>query len=230
MSTFFLQNRKYNVQFGKSQKGNQAAISPGFSGGFRKCSKLKAKLKVKDGAQPALKKKRNVPFSALEQINKELERLEQAGILSKTDFSEWAARTVHIKNKTNQIRIFADFSTGLNDALQDHHYPLPSPEEIFNKLNIKNMQNLRGPLNEHLKKNKPWLWTPECQESFEKIKKTLTSDMSLTHYDPTLNIIVASDESSYGISVCILHKLPDGSQKAVAHASRSLQPAEKQYS
>ena len=39
------------------------------------------------------------------------------------------------KQKSNQTRICADFSTGLNDALQDHHYPLPSPEEIFNKLN-----------------------------------------------------------------------------------------------
>ena len=105
------------------------------------------------------------------------------------------------------------------------------------------MQNLRGPLNELLKKDKPWLWTPECQESFEKIKKTaecqeslekikktLISDLSLTHYDPTLDIIVASDTSSYGIGACILHKLSDGSRKAVAHASRSLLPAEKQYS
>ena len=29
----------------------------------------------------------------------------------------------------------ADFSTGLNDVSLDHHYPLPSHEEIFNKLN-----------------------------------------------------------------------------------------------
>ena len=113
----------------------------------------------------------------------------------------------------------------------------------FNKLNIKNMQNLRGPLNELLKKDKPSLWiseyqesfkkikkTPECQDSLEKIKKTLTSDVSLTHYDPTLDIIVASDASSYGIGACILHKLPDGSRKAVAYASRYLLPAEKQYS
>ena len=92
---------------------------------------------------------------------------------------------VHVKKKSNQIRICADFSTGLNDAFQDHHYPLPSTEEIFNKLNIKNMQNFRGPLNELLKKDKPWLWTPECQESFEKIKKTLNSNLSLTHYDPS---------------------------------------------
>ena len=97
---------------------------------------------MKNGAQPVFKKKRNVPFATLEQINKELDRLEQPGILSKTDFSEWA---VHVK-KSNQIRICADFYIGLNDALKDHHYPLPSPEEIFNKLNIKNMRNLRGPL------------------------------------------------------------------------------------
>ena len=92
------------------------------------------------------------------------------------------------------------------------------------------MQNLRGPLNELLKKDKPWLWTPECQKSFEKIKKALTSDLSLTHYDPSLDIIVTSDASSYGIGACNLHKLPDGSQKAMAHTSRSLLPGEKQYS
>ena len=175
--------------------------------------------------------------------HKELDRHEQAGILSKTDFSEWAAPTVHVKKKSNQIRICADFSTELNDALQDHHYHLPSTEENFNELNIKNMQNLREPHNEFFKKDKPWLWTPECQESFEKIKKTpecqesfekikktLTSDLSLTHYDPTLDIIVASDASSYGIDACILHELPDGSRKTVAQASRSLLPAEKPYS
>ena len=42
---------------------------------------------------------------------------------------------VHVKKKSNQIRICVDFSTGLNDALQNHQYPQPSPEEIFNKLN-----------------------------------------------------------------------------------------------
>ena len=133
------------------------------------------------------------------------------------------------KKKKKKNRICADFSTGLNDALQVHHYPLPSPEEIFNRLNIKNMKNIRGPLKELLKKDKPWLWTHECLESFEKIKKALTSDLSLTHYNPALDIIVASDASAYGIGACIVHKPPDGSRKAVTHASRSLLPAEKQY-
>ena len=131
---------------------------------------------------------------------------------------------------------------------------MPTPDNVqalqsflglanFSQGFIKNMENLRGPFNELLKMDKPWLYTPKCQESFEKIEKTpeyqesykkvkksLTSDLSLTNYDPTLDIIVATDASSYGISACILHKLPDFSRKAVAHASISLLPAEKQYS
>ena len=48
---------------------------------------MKAQFQVKDHAQPIFKKKRNVPFPAQEQIDEELDRLEKAGILSKTDFS-----------------------------------------------------------------------------------------------------------------------------------------------
>ena len=144
-------------------KKNSNSVFPSFfwGGRFGKYSTLKAKLRLKDGAQPVFKKKRNILFATLEEINKELDRLEQVGILSKTEFSKWAASTVHVKKKSKQIRICADFSTGLNDALQDNHYPLPSPEEIFNKLNFKNMQYLGWPLNELLKKT-----NHECQESF----------------------------------------------------------------
>ena len=79
-------------------------------------------------------KKPNVPFAVVEQINEELDRLERTGILSKTDFSEWAAPTVHVRKKSNQVRVCANFSTGLNQALKDPHYP-PSLEEIFNEPN-----------------------------------------------------------------------------------------------
>ena len=106
-----------------------------FSGGLGKCIKMKAQSQVKDYAQPIFKKKRNVPFGALEQIDEELDRLEKAGILSKTGLSEWDAPTVYVRKKSNQIRICADFSTEFNQALNDHHYQLPSPEEKFNKLN-----------------------------------------------------------------------------------------------
>ena len=55
----------------------------------------------------------------------------------------------------------------------------------------------------------------------------MTSDLFLTHNDPKLENIVASDASSYGVGACILHKMPDGTKKPIAYASRTLLPAEK---
>ena len=49
---------------------------------------------------------------------------------------------------------------------------------------IKNLHDLRAPLNELLKKDKKWRWTPGCLTAFDQIKKALTSDLFLTHYDP----------------------------------------------
>ena len=43
-------------------------------------------------------------------------------------------RSLSLK-KSGEIHICADFSTGLNAALEDFQYPLPSPEEVFTKLN-----------------------------------------------------------------------------------------------
>ena len=71
---------------------------------------------------------------------------------------------------------------------------------------------------------------PECQIAFDQIKKALTSDLFLAHYDPKLEIIVTSDASSYEVSACILHKMPDGTKKPIAHASRTLLPTEKHFS
>ena len=55
-------------------------------------------------------------------------------------------------------------------------------------------------------------------------------DLFFTHYNPDFDIIVASDGSSYGVGSCIQHKMTDGTTKPIAHASRALLPAEKNYS
>ena len=109
---------------------------------------------------------------------------------------------------------------------------MPSPRNVnelqsflglanFYQVFIKNMHELRAPLNDLLKKDKRWKLTTECQAAFEKIKTTLTSELFLTHFDPKLNIIVVSDASSYRIGACILHLMPDGSKKPIVHASRT---------
>ena len=64
-------------------------------------------------------------------MNAELERLVQQGVLKKVDYSNWAAPIVVVAKKNGSVRICADFKTGLNEALEMHRHPLPTPDEIF---------------------------------------------------------------------------------------------------
>lgn len=87
---------------------------------------------------------------------------------------------------------------------------------------IKQMRELRAPLDKLLLKDVKWNWTKECQLAFEKAKSTLQSDLLLTHFDPQHIIKVAADASNYGIGAVVLHRFPDNTEKAIAHAARAL--------
>ena len=95
---------------------------------------------------------------------------------------------------------------------------------------IPNLHNLRAPLNEVLRKERKWTWTKECEQAFREIKNKLASDLFLTHFDPNLDVTVASDASTHGVGACILHKWKDGKVRPITFASRSLIQAECNYS
>ncbi|TNN21385.1 Retrovirus-related Pol polyprotein from transposon 17.6, partial [Schistosoma japonicum] len=59
-----------------------------------------------------------------------------------------------------------------------------------------------------------------CKAAFNKLKSIIGSRLLLTHYDPSMPIIVAADASASGLRC----------QKAIMHASRTLTPAERKYS
>ena len=90
-----------------------------FAPGLGKCTKVATELKSKQNMQPVFIRKRNVPFASLDKINQKLDWLENVGILSKTEYSQWAAPLVCIKKKSGEIRVCADISTFIT------HYPVP---------------------------------------------------------------------------------------------------------
>ena len=79
-------------------------------------------------------------------------------------------------------------------------------------------------------KDSEWTWSASCQQAFESTKGILNSDFLLTHYDPSLEVIVMADASEHGVGAVIQHRWLDGLVKAIAHASSSLKPAEHYYS
>ena len=95
---------------------------------------------------------------------------------------------------------------------------------------IPNLASLLHPLNELLKTTTKWKWSRECQEAFKLAKEKLVSADVLAHYDATLPLRLAADASAYGIGAVISHRMPDGAERPIAFASRTLSDAERNYS
>ena len=347
-------------------------------------------LHTQPGATPRFFKPRAVPFAIKDAVSKELNHLEQQGVISPVTHSQWAAPIVAVPKKDGKFRICGDYKVTINQALAVDEYPLPTPEElfstlaggkVFSKLDLSqaylqvpvdeaskpyltinthqglyvynrlpfgvasapalfqkimdttlqgisgvtcyiddilvssadeeshtqileevfsrldkhgfrlklekcefllsrieylghiiskegiqpvpskveaivnaptpvNVQQLRSflgllnyygkfipslatllhPLNALLQVKKQWKWSHECAKAFQEAKVQITSAAVLTHYDPTLPITMAADASAYGVGAVISHVFPDGSERPIAFASRSLTASEKNYS
>ncbi|XP_062704594.1 uncharacterized protein K02A2.6-like [Aedes albopictus] len=370
---------KINSQQSRTEQSLQAQFPKVFSSEMGLCTKTKVRLTLKGEPKPVYRPKRPVAYSQQGAVEEEIQRLQNLGILQPVDHSDWAAPIVVVRKPNGKVRICADFSTGLNDALESNQCPLPLPEDIYTKMagckvfshidlsdaylqvevdprdqalltvntggsdttpgafqqimdsvlsgieetcgylddvliggrtqkehdrNLKQvlqrleefgftvriekcsfnmeeveylgqimdgdgirpdpdktsaiatmpppkdvsslrsylgavnyyakyvpeMRKLRFPMDQLLKSGAKWNWSEECQRSFNRFREILQSPLALMHYNPKLDIIVSADASNYGIGARIAHKLPDGSVKPIAHASRSLTPAESNYS
>jgi hypothetical protein len=69
-------------------------------------------------------------------------------------------------------------------------------------------------------------WTDKCEKAFEDTKTMITSDQVLTHYNPDLPVRLACDASPFRLGAVLSHIMPDGSERPIAFASRSLTKSE----
>ena len=95
---------------------------------------------------------------------------------------------------------------------------------------LPNMATVLAPLYRLLRKDVKWSWKQREVKSFEASKKLLMSSGVLMHFNPSLPIVLSCDASSYGVGAVLAHKMPDGSERPVGYASRTLTPAERNYS
>jgi hypothetical protein len=61
------------------------------------------------------------------------------------------------------------------------------------------------------------------------IKNVLTSAKVFVHYDPSKPIIVACVASAYGVGAVLSHTMPDGTERPVIFAYRTLNSSERNF-
>ncbi|XP_040940144.1 uncharacterized protein, partial [Gossypium hirsutum] len=84
---------------------------------------------------------------------------------------------------------------------------------------VKDFSLIASPITKLLQKNVEFVWSDECQQSFDQLKKMLTEAPVLTQPESGVPYVVYSDASLNGLG-CVLMQ----SGKVVAYASRQLKP------
>jgi transposase InsO family protein len=94
---------------------------------------------------------------------------------------------------------------------------------------VPDLHTLKKPLEDLLHADRNWSWTSSCELAVKKIKDIIMSPLLLAHYNPRYGLVVAADASSTGVGAVLLQRYPDGSQKAIIHASKSLSKTQRHY-
>ena len=107
---------------------------PVFQEGLGTIKDLKATLQCKLDVSPRFFKYRSVPHAMHAAVEKELDRLEDSGIIVPVQHSDWATPIVPVPKSDGSIWICGDFQLTVNAATNLEVYPLPRIEDIFASL------------------------------------------------------------------------------------------------
>ena len=95
---------------------------------------VKAKLHLKSDVKPKFLRARNLPFALREKVERELERLVEAGVITPVQHAEWATPIVPVMKQNGTARICGDYKTTINQSTITESYPLPRIDDLLSSL------------------------------------------------------------------------------------------------
>ncbi|UYV66407.1 K02A2.6-like [Cordylochernes scorpioides] len=95
---------------------------------------------------------------------------------------------------------------------------------------VKDFSKISFPLVRLTRKNQPFIWNEEVEESFAKLKMALFTKPVLAIYNPDYPSKVYTDASKYGIGAILTQIGPDNEEHVIAYYSKTLQPHQENYS
>lgn len=162
-----------------------------------------------------------------------LEAISNEGFRLKFTKCSFAATSVkylgHII-ENNTVRPLRD------NLISIQEFPIPRTQknirQFLGKINfyhqyIPKCTIILKPLHNLLKKKQKFVWSAECQNSFDEIKKLLCSQPILEIYDQDLPINIYTDASLEGIGAILKQIQPNGVEKPVAYFSKKLNETQK---
>eukprot|EP00253_Pinus_taeda_P018429 PITA_18429 len=90
---------------------------------------------------------------------------------------------------------------------------------------VEGFSRIAYPITSLQKKGKVFKWTPECQQSFDRLKHLLTTAPILSIADPNKDYVVCIDASKEGVGGVLMQE-----GKVIAYESRKLKEHEQKYS
>ena len=101
---------------------------------------------------------------------------------------------------------------------------------LFNQVSkfVKNVSEETAPIRSLLRKEIEFVWGPEQDACFKRLKNFLTSDVVLAHYSPKNETRIESDACQFGLGSILFQKV-DNNWRPVSFASRSLTDCEQRY-
>ena len=94
---------------------------------------------------------------------------------------------------------------------------------------VPGFSKVAEPLHALTKKDTLFIWGPDCQLSFEKLKQLLMTSLVLAFPDFSQRFILETDASGAGLGAVLAQEQSDGTTRPVAYASWSLLKHERNY-
>ena len=133
-----------------------------------------------------------------------------------------------IKPTTTNVKKTIDFPTPMSAKAA---YSFVQMAQFYRRF-IKDFASIAAPLNVFKAKNATFIWTQECQKSFDTLKQKLSQYPLLAFYDgkSKLKLKINTDASNTGIGG-VLHQMSlNGHPQPIQYLSRSLSKREQKYS
>lgn len=94
---------------------------------------------------------------------------------------------------------------------------------------IREFSRIVSPMNNLLKKDQKFEWTPGANQAFIALKDTFTIAPGMTNFDPTLSCILETDASDYVAAAILSPRNQEGILDPVAFYPHKINPAECKY-